>query len=458
MQTDMDDRPGLEDLEAALAADAPDLKAFLATVHPADLATWIIHLERADRQRILFVLDDEEVSELLSFADESGREELLAELSIEQMVKVVEELPADDVVDLLASLDEERAESILRAVDFERAQGLRRLARYDEETVGGLMTTDYVAVHADTHVGDAIKLIRTEEGPAAEEEGGVFVMDEDGKPVGHLSDRELLTTPIHTPVRDVMETDLISIGADEDQEAVAQLVHKYEFPQVPVVDGRGVLIGVVSADDALDVLQEEAEEDILRIVGTSPQEQTRLTIWTRVRHRLPLQALTVLGGLVTAYLLGLALPESEGSEASSILRYLPIIIGLAGNVGVQSSTILVRAMATGELERERGWGVLGSEVIVGVTIGLICGLVTMGVAWGIETNVSSPALFAVALGGAISVAVAWAAFLGCAVPISCERLGIDPAIVAGPFLITLSDISGAAIFIAVASIVLDLGP
>ena len=213
------------------------------------------------------------------------------------------------------------------------------------------MTTDFVAVPLGAHVGDAIKDIRSEEGPASEEEGGVFIVDEEGHPQGYVTDRDLLTTPIHTPIEEIMETDLITVGAEEDQEDVAQLVRKYDFSAVPVVDQDGVLIGVVSGEDADDVFAEEAEEDILRLVGTSPEEQqTRLPVLMRVRHRLPLQALTVLGGLVTAYLLGRALPESEGGGGTSdVLRYLPIIIGLAGNVGIQSSTILVRAFATGEM-------------------------------------------------------------------------------------------------------------
>jgi magnesium transporter len=343
-------------------------------------------------------------------------------------------------------------------VDFERAQGLRELASYGPDTVGGLMTTEFFTVSEDAHVGDAIKDIKSEEGPASEEELGVFIVDEEGRPTGFVSDRDLLTTPIHTPIKNVMETDLITIEASEDQEEVGQLVRKYSFSAIPVVDEEGVLIGVVSGEDAEDVFQEEAEEDILRLVGASPEEQqTRLPVLARVRHRLPLQALTVLGGLFTAWILDLALPDGEAGGTVDILRYLPIIIGLAGNVGIQSSTILVRAFATGEVSPEREKSVLGSEVLVGFLIGLICGVTTMGIASLIESSTGNGLAFGAAVGAAISVAVTWASFLGCVVPIACRRMGIDPAIVAGPFLITLSDISGAAIFIGVATLTLGIG-
>jgi len=457
MDSDSEKRPELKDLEAILQGRGGALAEFLLGAHPADLAEWIQDLEPAQIARVMGAQDAEQRSELLSFADDALRTELLEYLSVEQIVQVIEELPVDEAVDLLALTDESRSERVLRSVDFERAQGLRVLGSYGPDTVGGLMTTEFFTVPEDAHVGDAIKDIKSEEGPASEEELGVFIVDEAGKPTGYVSDRDLLTTPIHTPIKDVMETDLITIEASEDQEEVGQLVRKYSFSAIPVVDEEGILIGVVSGEDAEDVFQEEAEEDILRLVGTSPEEQqTRLPVLTRVRHRLPLQALTVIGGLVTAWILDLALPDDAGG-AVDILRYLPIIIGLAGNVGIQSSTILVRAFATGEVSPERERSVLTSEVLVGTLIGLICGVTTMGVASLIESSEPNALVFGAAVGGAISVAVTWASFLGCVVPIGCRRLGIDPAIVAGPFLITLSDISGAAIFIGVATLTLGMG-
>ena len=456
MTDETEKRPGLEDLSAALELGRDELQAFVADVHAADLAGWTADLDADQVARVLDVLDAEGRSELLKFAEAPVGAELLRLLSIDQIVEVVEELPADEVVDLLALTDEDRSERVLRSVNFARAQGLRKLARYDEETAGGLMTVEFVSVGVDAHVGDAIKLIRSEAGHAADEEGGVFVVDAGGKPVGYVSDRELLVTPIHTPITEVMKTDLITVNANDDQEEVAQLVRKYSFLAVPVVDMRGALIGVISDEDALEVLQDEAEEDILRLVGTSPHEQqTRLPVLARVRHRLPLQALTVLGGLVTARLLGYALPASH-TNSGDVLRYLPIIIGLAGNVGIQSSTILVRAFATGELRADRQVAVLREEVLVGLIIGVICGFVTMGVAALSEGTLTNPMQFGAAVGGAIAVAVTWAALLGCVVPMLCQRWGIDPAIVAGPFLITLSDVSGAAIFIGVAAMTLGL--
>lgn len=453
MSPEPEERYQQEDLEEALEKNTSEVGRILDRVHSADLAEWLQALDRDEARRVLRELDTEERAELFLFAEDATVKVLVDLLDADQLVEIVEELPADEVVDLLALADDAKSEEVLRQVDLERAKGLRELLAYDEESAGGLMTTDYVAISDDANVGDAIREIRAEEGPAGEEEIGVFVVDAEGRPVGYVSDRDLLTTKIHTPVREVMETDLIVAQVGDDQEEIANLVAKYSLAALPIVDDAGVLIGVVSAEDAMEVLHEEAEEDIYRLVGTSKEDPTRLPVLTRVRHRLPLQALTVVAGLLTAYILDKALEGEGRSETTDILRFLPIIIGLAGNVGIQSSTILVRAFATGEVSQERELSVFGTETLTGFLIGLICGAATMGVATWMQGGGAEGLQFGIALGIAISVAVTWAATLGCAVPMVCQRWGIDPAIVAGPFLIALSDISGATIFVGVAAVI-----
>ncbi len=452
-------KPEAKDLEAAIGRGEAALTALLSEAHAADIAECLLELDEEEAWRVFGALDTETGTEVLQRAADPVRTGILERIPVSELVDHVEQMPADDVVDLLALAEDEKSEAVLRAVDFERAQGLRELAAYEPDTAGGLMTTEFVAVQAGTRVGDAIKEIKAEEGPAGEEEVGVFVVDDVRKPIGFVSDRELLTSGIHTPIEEVMETDLLSVHVDDDQEDVAHAMLKYGVTAAPVVDEGGALIGVISSDDVGEVIEEEAEEDILKLVGTSAVEQTRLPVFTRVRHRLPLMALTVLGGLVTARILDYALPSSSdgGSSVGDVLRYLPIIIGLAGNVGIQSSTILVRAFATGEVSQEREATVVTSEVLVGFLIGLLCGGVTTLVAAHLEGAGDPEYRFGSAVGSAIWVAVSWAALLGCLVPLGCKRIGVDPAVAAGPFLITLSDISGAAIFVAVAHLVLEIG-
>jgi len=457
MAADSEKRPELQDLLAALRGGrpgAPVLAELLAHVHAADLAEWLEELDEPEESRVLAALEVPARAELLRFSDEDQRRELVERLDDPALVAALEHLPADDAVDLLALVEPERSERVLGRVDLERATRLRRLASYPPDSAGGLMTTEYVVVSDDAHVGDAIKEVKAEEAPAREEESGVFVVDGTGKLAGFVSDRELLTTGIHTPIADVMDTDVITISPEADEEEVARVFRKYAVEALPVVDGRGRLLGVISAEDASAAGEEAAEEDMLLLGGTSPEEQRDLPILVRVRNRLPLQVLTVLGGLATAAILQRAMPhDGAAGTTTDILRYLPIIIGLAGNVGIQSSTLFVRAYATGELSRGREPMALRTEVLVGLLLGLICGAGTLGAAALLEGD-PFDLRFGSAIGGAVSVAVTWAALLGCLVPISCQRLGIDPAVVAGPFLITLSDVSGSAIFVVVAKLTL----
>jgi magnesium transporter len=436
-----------------LLQGSPDaLAAWLSEVHPADLAEWMLDLEESDAWSLFERLPKETRVQVLRHAEDELRTRLLQRLSPREIGEVVEEMPADEVVDLLALADDAVAEQVLRSVDFERARDLRRLALHPHDTAGGLMTTEFVSVPLGTRIGDAIKLIKTE-GEEVEEGGGLWVVDDNGRPAGYVQDRMLLTHSIHDDVDGVM-VEPVTTTVDRDQEEVANLFLRYGLDELAVIDESGVLIGVITADDAHEVIGEEADEDLLRIVGASPVQQTRLPILKRVAGRLPLQGVTVVGGLITAWIIDMALAGTgELSTHADLLRFVPIVIGLAGNVGIQSSTILVRAFATGEVEPDRELSVLGSETFSGLLIGLICGALTLLVILLSESDPDAGS-FAFAVASAITCAVTWAAFLGCMVPMACRRIGIDPAVVAGPFLITVSDISGTSLYLGVAHVLL----
>jgi magnesium transporter len=451
--------PTSQDLELALDVRPSALPGLLERTHLSDLAHWLLEYDDDAAWRIFESLPDRGRADLLTYAGQPLRERLVPRMDVPGLVAVVEHLPPDEVVDLLALTDGDTSERVLHQVDLDRADGLRQLAEYPEDSAGGIMTPEVDVFTEGTRVGDVIKTLRKEGQEHFDDGAGVFVVDAGHRPVGFVSDRDLLRTPIHTPIEEVMETDLVTVGAEDDQEHVARTLSKYALAAVPVVDERGSLIGIVNADDALDVLEEEAEEDFLKLVGTAPEQQTRLPIGRRVRQRLPLMGLTVIGGLLTAKILEFAGATSEGGVSTTdLLRYIPIILGLAGNVGIQSSTILVRGFATGEVGANRELSVVGSEVSTGAVIGVLCGLVTAGVSVFSEaTDTGLAWVFAAAIGSAIAIAVTWAALLGCLVPLGCHRLGVDPAVVAGPFLITMSDVSGTAIFMGIGHLIVSLG-
>jgi magnesium transporter len=427
---------------------------YLAGVHAADVAEWLQDIDEEDAWRVFALLGAEAQADLLDYAEDELRLELVQRMSADDLAEVLDELPSDRAVDVLADADQRVAEDVLRSIEPKTAEELRQLSAYDAETAGGIMATEFATVPVGSHLTDAIKAIKRL-GEDAEQEVGVFVIDEQGAPVGYISDRAILANTIHEPVADVM-VQPFTVAATADQEDASLVVDKYSLMALGVVGPSGELIGVISAEDAADVMGDEADEDIQRLIGTKPgAQQTRLPILVRVRQRLPLMGLTVLGGFASARILGLLLPNQGGPPGggADVLRYLPLIIGLAGNVGVQSSTILVRAFATGEVERERELSVFGAEVAVGALIGLICGGMTTILAGWVEVGGVLGA-FGAALGASIAVAVAWTAIIGCIVPMGCRRLGIDPAIVAGPFLICLSDISGSVIYILMAKALL----
>ena len=446
----------ISELKLRLAGGDEELTAFCAEVHFADIADWLQDLSEEECWRVFSVLDAEARAELLEYSEEAVRGPLVDRMSDSDFVGVLHEMQADDVADLLSMANEATTERVLRKIDFERAQGLRELIHYPPDTAGGLMTTEFATIGENTRIGDAIKEIKkqvqTDEGPSGEDGVGIWVVDEAGCPVGFVSDRDLLSHSIHDTVSEVMEGDIKTVTPEQDQEEVALVFRKYGMSEVPVVDRGGALIGVVAFEYAHEVLEEEASEDILRLVGTSPDEHTRLPVLTRVKHRLPMQPLTVLGGLLSAWVLDFALPEDTGSGVR-ILTYIPLIIGLAGNVGIQSSAVLVRALATGEVTPDRERAVFTSEVLVGTVIGLLCGIAAFVGAHLIEGELP----FALAVGFAIAVSVTWASVLGSGITLLCPRVKIDPAIAAGPFLITISDVSGSAIFVTVAHLLLTSG-
>ncbi|MDA1265244.1 MAG: magnesium transporter [Planctomycetota bacterium] len=446
-----DSGEGLRHFREVLRTSPARAAQLLIDVHAADAADWLEDTEPETARLVFAELSAEQRAAVIEQADETLTRDLALNMSPSDLKEIVEEMHSDEAVDVLAEVDERVAEDVLDSLNNEDAEELRTLRAYDPESAGGVMTTDFVTVGVDEHILAAVKELKAV-GEEDEEGLGVFVIDADGRPTGYLTEHTLLSSGVHDPVTQCMSEPYL-VTTDQDQEVAAGILHHYDLQAVGVVDGEGRLVGVISQEDARDILAEEFTEDVHRLVGTGSEQQTRLPILRRVRQRIPLMGVTVAGGLASAKLLDMVVPEDAGGgEFQAILRYLPLIVGLAGNVGVQSSTILVRAFATQEVERERELSVLGSEVAVGSSIGLICGALTFLVAGWIEGSWELGA----AVGIAIVAAVAWAALLGCVVPMGCRRLSIDPAVVAGPFLICLSDISGVSIYIVVASLLIGL--
>jgi len=307
--------PSLEAAETAfrdVLAESPARAAvLLVDVHPADAVEWLRDTEDRDRNLVFGAMPPACQASILEHADEALTQELIAPLDARLLTQVLEELPSDEAADVLIEADDRVANDALERLSPDTADALRTLLSFDPESAGGIMATDFVVTQPGERVGDVVKSVR-KGADDIESEVGVFVLDQQRRPIGYLSDRALLTHTIHSPVEDVMCAPFM-VAVDEDQEGVAQLMAKYGLQSVAVVDDAGGILGVISAEDAAAILEEEVDEDIALLIGVgSDQLQTRLPILVRVRQRLPLMGITVVAGLASAQILAIAL--GHGSE------------------------------------------------------------------------------------------------------------------------------------------------
>ncbi len=417
--------------------------------HPFEIAEVLQDFEQHETSRIMAALPPAEAAEVVTETDPLTRETILDAARDEQISELVEALPPDDGADLLELLSDDDRKAVMRSLGPEQARELRKLEHYDPDTAGGIMTTRFIAVREGLTADEALTVVRRS--PDVESFHYVYVTDEQGRLKGVVSARQLLTAPVGTPISKIMETDVVSARVDEDQETVATLVAKHDFSAVPVVDGDERMLGIVTVDDVIDVINEELNEDIFRIAGTGATHPTREPALRRVVLRLPWLVVTLTGELVVMFVMS----RFEASLAGfvSIVFFLPAVNAMGGNVGIQSSTIMVRGLATGEVDFSRLYRVLFSEIRVGAMLGVAFGLMVGCFVLVYYHNEG----FALRLGASVAAAmfcgIIASALVGTVVPMLCARLGIDPAISAGPFVTVLNDISCTAIYFTIATIV-----
>jgi magnesium transporter len=428
----------------------PNLAKVLAKSHPADIAALFRYLDLRE-QRLLFNLieDPEKSAYVLSELDHVTGAQLLEQLDKETITEVLQEMPYDDAVDIIQNMPEEVAEELLSIMHIETSEEIEQLLQYGEDTAGGIMATEFFALGEDITVREAIAALQ--QAGDLEMVFYVYVVNDQQQLVGVLSLRQLLTVPPDTPLSRIMTTEVISVGTGMDQEEVAQQVARYNLLAVPVVDDNNRLVGIVTVDDIIDVLREEATEDIYKMAGTSEEEllygHRSLKI---ARLRLPWLITSLFGGVVTGYLMWMFKATLE--QIIALVTFVPVITGMGGNVGGQSSTIVVRGFATGRIDFSTLTQVFFKELRVGLIMGAICGLVVGLVAFLWHHN---PYL-GVVVGLAMVTAMTVAASMGVLAPSFFKKIGIDPAIASSPFVQTANDISGILIYFGTATVFLRL--
>ncbi len=417
----------------------------LADLHPADIADLFEALDEHEKKILFQQLDTDTASEVIAELSEFSKDQILADLSTQRLGEIVDELDSDDAADLLAGVPIDVAETVLASIDVEDSLEVRRLLAYDEETAGGIMQAELLSVPQEASVADTIKHVR-EYGKDLEGLANIFVVNSHNQVVGQLSLRRLILSDPDDTVSEVMDISVRLIPVDMDQEDVARMFQKYDIISAPVVEADGRLVGRITIDDIIDIIEEEISEDVLRMAGTHEDELVYGDqIWKISRFRLPWLLTTLVGGLLTGYLLWLF--KVALADAIVLITFVPVIMALGGSVAIQSTTITVRGLATGAIDLQRLGRTVYKETRVGLLMALACGL-TLGLAAEIwHRNPVLGLTVGIAMAGVILVA----SLMGTLIPVLFQKLGLDPAVSSGPFVTIANDISGILIYLSISS-------
>ncbi len=422
-----------------------NIRKILDRSHPADVALALDAFIPPERLKLLSYLgDDAAQAEVVAGMPVTKAVELLGELPFDRMVALLSEMSGDDRADILGALDEELAGKILTAMPDEESDEATELLRYGESTAGGIMSPDFLAIGDDVSVGKAIGIVQ--ESPDVEMAFYIYVVNNHGSLVGVVSLRQLVVTRRDVQLSEIMNPHVVSVRTSEDQEEVARLVSRYDLLAVPVVEEPNQLVGVVTVDDVIDVIREEATEDILKMAGAGEELDKTHSVLSAVKHRAPWLAAAWIGGIVASFIIGHY--ESTLQKYLPLVAFIPIIIGMAGNVGTQSLTIVVRGLATRRIIVKKFWRVTLREVAVGILLGVLYGaaLGAMGF-FQIDGTVGMNALMmALVVGISAAFAMTIAALVGAATPLLFARLHIDPAVATGPFVTTTIDVIGVLVY------------
>lgn len=424
----------------------PNLSNLLQKTHPADIAHLFRYLDIAEQQKLFNLIKDvNDAAEVLAEIEHSISAQILDELDTERSVELLQAMSHDDSVDIIRNMPDEMADEILNLMQDERSEEIENLMQYHEDSAGGIMSTNFFSLNEELTVKKAIEALQ--EAKDAEMVFYVYVVDEYRHLVGVLSLRQLLTVSPNKLLREIIGGDVISVHADADQEDVARWVAKYDILAIPVVDDQNKLLGIVTVDDVIDVLREEATEDIYKMVGASEDELLYGFKAFRIAGlRLPWLLVNLLGGVVTGYLLWWF--QVTLQEVIALISFVPVITGMGGNIGGQSATIVVRGFATGRIDFSTLAQVFFKELRVGIIMGVVCGCVVGSIGWIWHGNIYLGLVVCLAM--MISMTVA--ATMGVMAPAFFKRIGIDPAIASTPFVQTANDITGILIYFSTATL------
>jgi magnesium transporter len=426
------------------------LRKIVTKTHAGDLAPLFRSLSLPEQRKLFDIMDDDQKKgELFSRLDADTFLNLVEGTELDEILAILEIMPADDVADLIGRMPEEMSDAILKRMKKEGSEEVEDLLRYDDDTAGGIMVPDFIALKENVTAREAIESLQREH-QDVEMPFYLYVVDEYGKLVGVSSLRQLVVVAPDTSLREFMSTEVFSVQTNMDQEEVAKLVARYDILAVPVVDESNRLVGIVTVDDVIDIFREEATEDMLKMAGAGEEFVETQSVFKSTRIRIPWLLASCIGGIIAFYIIDRF--EESLYKLAYLAAFIPVIMGMGGNVGTQSSTIVVRGLATGRLNVRDIWSVVFKELSIGLILGFIYGLLIGAVAQAQYTTIA----LAVSVGLGVICSMTIAALVGSLVPMVFARISIDPAVATGPFVTTAIDIVSVFFYFIIATNLLGI--
>lgn len=449
----MDTTSLTEQIHACIIDKNPEgIRKLLSEMHSSEIADIIESLDTDEHAFVLDSLDVETASDVFFELDIDKREEILAELDDQRIAHIAEEMDSDDAADLIGELSDEKAESVLSRMDPDEVRDVEPLLIYPDDSAGGIMQTELVKVKTDTTVRDTVNWIRLI-ADDIEEFHGVYVVDEHNILLGFVPLRKLIIANPKELISNEMEPIETSVTPYMDQEEVADLFRRYDVVSLPVVDDNSRLLGRITSDDILDVISEEAEEDMYQLAGMAEHLHPIFTpTQERIKLRIPWLLMTLLGELLIAFII-IKVFQPTLEKVAILAAFMPAIMAMGGNVGIQTTTIIIRSLGLGTVNIQQIMKLIVSEVKVGLALGVICGSIAALI--GIMISYNEPQVFKLAITVLVAMVSATIAtsFIGVAAPLLLNRINLDPAASSGPFLTMFNDLFGSLFYLFVAMMI-----
>jgi magnesium transporter len=445
----------VDNIKRLLRRGANDhIQNIINKTHAADLAD-VFHFLSASEQQAFFELFETTKQKALLFSELEDEIifKLIEDMPSEKIVKIFEKMDNDDVADLLGEISSERAKTLLNLLADESSEAVEMLLGYDPKSAGGIMVTDFIALKEDISVKQATEILQKDytdiEMPLY-----LYVVSDYGYLIGVISLRKLVVVPPETKLKSIMDTEVLSVTTNTAQKEVAKIVAHYNILAVPVVDENNILIGIVTIDDIIDIIHEEATEDILKMAGVSGGVEyiETQTLFKSVRKRLPWLFASWIGGIVACYVIGYF--ESSLHKLVYLAGFMPIIMGMGGNVGTQTSAGVMRGLATGRIDVSQIWRVIFREFAIGFCLGFFYGaMLSLFVQFKYGHSLW---MLGLVVGFAMICSMTIAATLASALPLVFHRFDIDPAVASGPFVTTFTDILSVFFYFKIATLLLKI--